>query len=130
MDDSSSDTTTLPQQFARSDTTPAPELKVQLKVPRTEYYYFSDKFDLKAVKEAWPCAATGYTKEDQKNLLSNLQQFFKQPHREDGDYVVMTETYSSLRSRNRPKKCAENSRSRHDLENREGQKRSHDHEPS
>ena len=60
MDDSSSDTTTAPHGFDWSDAAPAPELNIHLRVPRREYYYFKDKFDLKAVKEAWPCAATGY----------------------------------------------------------------------
>jgi hypothetical protein len=100
MDDSSSDTTctTAPHGFDWSDAAPAPELEIHLRVPRREYYYFKDKFDLKAVKESWPCAATGYTKEDQVNLLSKLQRFYKQPRREDGDCVVVTETYRPPKS--------------------------------
>ena len=87
-----------PQPFDWSDNTPAPELKVHLGVPRREFYYFRDRFDLKAVKETWPCKDTGYTKEDQANLLSDLQRFYKQPNREDGDDVVVIETYRPPKS--------------------------------
>ena len=64
MDDSSSDTTTAPSVFDWSGTRRAQEMSLDLPVPRREYFYFK-KFDLKKIKEAWPCGDTGYTKQDQ-----------------------------------------------------------------
>ena len=92
MDDSSSDTTTAPPGFDWSGSGRAQEISLELRAPRREYFYFK-KFDLKKIKEAWPCGDTGYTKQDQENLLKDLKRFYNQPHREDGDYVIVTETY-------------------------------------
>ena len=97
MDDSDSETTTSPPAFDWGDTTQANEVRLKLKVPRSEYYFFKG-WTIKDVKETWPCGDTGYTKQDQINLLSDLQRFYKQPHVEDGEHVVVTEIYRSPRS--------------------------------
>ena len=99
MDDSSSDTTTAPSAFdwSGSGRRQGIPLKLSVPVPRREYFYFK-KFDLKKIKETWPCGDTGYTKEDQENLLKGHNRFYSQPFREEGDNVIVTETYNPPRS--------------------------------
>ena len=80
-----------------TDETHAANLSIDVKVPRREFKYF-EGFTRKDVKEWWPLCQTGYKSEDQENQLKALQRFSKQPHREEGDYVVVTESYKPPKS--------------------------------
>jgi hypothetical protein len=68
---------------------------LELPIPDRIHAYFKS-WDVKQVKETWPCGLTGYTKEEQVGLYDALQRFLGQPVR-DGDpgYVVVTEQYTS-----------------------------------
>ena len=78
--------------FEWNDPTPASPVSLHVRIPRDEYYWIKT-FDLKAIKQTWPCGETGYTKEDQVNLLNDLGRFYAQEFEDDGDYVVVTESY-------------------------------------
>ena len=80
-----------------TDHTPAAKLSIDVKVPRREFKYF-EGLTLKDVKAWWPVSQTGYKSSDQADLLADLQRFCKQPHREEGDYVVVTESYQPQKS--------------------------------
>lgn len=67
-------------------------VRLELRVPRREYHYFST-WGLSEVEKAWPRTATGYTEQDQANLVCDLQRFYSQPRREEGDHVIVTESY-------------------------------------
>ena len=66
MQDIASDTssTTAPASFDWSDTTPSPDLSLEVRVPWREYQCFK-AWGIKDVKQTWPCGATGFKKEDQ-----------------------------------------------------------------
>lgn len=70
---------------------------IDLRVPRREYHYFR-KWGVAEVEAVWPCSDTGCTRQDHENLVSDLQRFYKQPHREQGDHVVVTECYRPPKS--------------------------------
>ena len=62
-----------------------------MRVPRREYDYFRT-WGLGDVRAAWP-HNVGYTHKDNQDLLADLQRFYLQPRRYDGDAIVVTETY-------------------------------------
>jgi hypothetical protein len=95
VDDSSSDTGIL--RFDWSDATPPSTLTLDVPVPRREYYYYKN-LTLKDIKQLWPCASTGWTKEEQETVLSAVSKLHKQPHEDDGDFVIVTETYRPPKS--------------------------------
>ena len=103
MDDSNSDdtrSTTATPQFNWSNSTPHPEFSLTLPVPRREYHNYNG-WTINEIKAVWPCGDTGYTKEDQANLLKDLKRFYAQPSRDDGadgDVVAVIETYRSPKS--------------------------------
>ena len=80
-----------------TDHTPAAKLSIEVYVPRREFKYF-EGFTLKDVKAWWPVSQTGYKSSDQADLLAALQRFSEQPHREESDYVVVTESYKPQKS--------------------------------
>ena len=99
MQDFASDTssTTTPVSFDWSNTTPSPELSLEVRVPWREYQCFK-AWGIKDVKQTWPCGSTGYKKEDQAQLLSDIGRFYRQPFRMDGDFVIVKELYRPPKS--------------------------------
>jgi hypothetical protein len=72
-------------------------LKVQARIYHPAYYYLKS-LKLKDIKSICPCPA-GYTKDDQKNLLRDVERFCAQPVRaDDDDHVIVEETYKPPRS--------------------------------
>ena len=69
-------------------------ITLEVPVPRNTFHYFKS-WTIENVKETWPGSETGYTEQDQSNLLNDINGFYKQTYREVGDVVVVTETYRS-----------------------------------
>ena len=69
-------------------------ITLEVPVSRNTFHYFKS-WTLSNVKEAWAVSETGYTEQDQSNLLNDINGFYKQKSREVGDVVVVNETYSS-----------------------------------
>lgn len=83
--------------FDWGDTTPSPEVAIEVHIPR-DAYHWSTNLTEADVKKIWPCGATGYTKEDQQQLLADVKRFAAQPRREQGAHVIVSETYRAPKS--------------------------------
>jgi hypothetical protein len=73
------------------DKTPAPPLSLEVRVPRSVFFYFKG-WTMDDILKTWPLS-NGYTEEDSRDLLDGIMRVTSQPYREDGDCVVLTEWY-------------------------------------
>ena len=64
--------------FDWGDTAPSPEVAIEVHIPRDAYDWITSLTEAD-VKKIWPCGATGYTKEDQQQLLADVKRFATQP---------------------------------------------------
>jgi len=82
--------------FDWSNHAPTANQELEVRVPRREYDYFR-MWGLGDVRATWPHNA-GYTPADKQSLLADLQKFYEQPRRVEGDFMVVTETYRPPKS--------------------------------
>ena len=79
-----------------SDVTPAEQLTIEVRIPRRTWCWLQT-WTLKDVKAMRPCDKK-WNKEDQRQLLANVKRVLAQPTRVDGEYVYVTEQYSSAKN--------------------------------
>ena len=74
------------------DTAPATPLSTEVRVPQDVFSHFKS-WTIDDVLATWPPATSGYSNEDAFSLLDDIKRVTSQPHREDGDYVLLSEHY-------------------------------------
>lgn len=82
--------------FDWRDRTPAPAITVELRVPKSVFFWFKN-WDLEDVRCMRPCDGK-WKEEDQRHLLSEIQRVTSRTFRNEIAHVILTDNYFSPKS--------------------------------